>query len=133
MSPYIFVAATLLAALPILLIFKISIERIKENPEAVMKVQTQFFIWVALAEVIPLLLIIYGMMNLQSGNGIEALYVPAIIIFLTIGFATLFIILQRFFDVTEESKNLIQTFSFLGIAMANAIPFVCIIGLFMMI
>lgn len=132
MSPYLFVVAALLAVLPILLIFKISIESIKENPNDYMKVQQRFFIWVAVAEIIPILLIIYGFSNMDTVYPIEELLLPGIIVLFTIGFASLFIFLQRIIDVNEESRGIIQQFVMLSIALVNAIPLISIVSLFLM-
>src|SRR5690625_2736941 len=132
MSPYIFVIASLLAVLPTLFIFKITVERVKENPDHKNKVQIQFFLWVALAEIIPIILIIYGMSQITPVSRIEKLYMPGIIILLAAGFAALFIFLQRTFDVEKDLKDFMNTFAMVGLAMVNAIPLISIISLLMM-
>lgn len=132
MSPYIFVIAAVLAVIPILFVYKITMERIKENPGVVAKAQTHFFIGVALSEVIPIILIVFGMANLVPVNNTEELFLPAIIIFLLIGFSTLFIFLQRAFDVEKEAKEAVHTFAMISFAISNAIPIVALVSLFMM-
>lgn len=132
MSPYIFVIATVLAIIPILIIYKVTIERIKEDPTQVGKAQIQFFILVALSEVIPLILIAFGVANLVPVTNIEELYIPAIIIFFTVGFATLFIFLQRVFDVNEEIKGTVQSFVMISLGITSTIPLASAFFLFMM-
>lgn len=133
MSPYIFVAAVLLAIIPILVIFKISIEKIKENPEQHTKAQIHFFIGAALSEVIPIILIIYGFVNLTAVNDIQELYMPGIIIFLTIGIACFFILLQKTVDVEDHVKDIVNQFVILSIGITNAIPIIAIVSLISMI
>lgn len=132
MGAYYFVIATALAVLPISFIFKITIERIKENPDVLMKAQTNFFIWVALIEVIPIILVIFGFINMTPAESINELLIPGLIIIVLMGFGALFIFLQRTIDVTEETKDIINTFSMIGLAMINAIPLISIVSLIMM-
>jgi len=133
MGPYIFVIATILAITPILIIYKIAMERIKENPEQIAKAQSQFFIGVALSETIPIILIVYGFSNLTTVASIEEIYAPGLIIILFTALAAFFIFLQRAVDVTEELKPMITIFSLIGLAMCTAIPIISIVALFSMI
>lgn len=132
MSPYAFVVAAVLAVLPILILFKIMIERIKENPENIGKIQVQFFIGVALSEILPLILIVYGFANIETVASAEEIYLPIIITLLMVGFANFFIFLQRLVDVEEDMKNAIFTFSAISMALTSSIPIVSILALFTM-
>lgn len=132
MSPYIFVIATVLAIIPILIIFKVSMERIKEDPNNRAKAQIQFFIGAALSEVVPLILFVYGFSNISPVQTVNELYLPGIIILLAMGFATFFIFLQRMIDVDEELKDVANIFAMIGLSIASAIPIVSIVALFTM-
>src|SRR5690625_4983146 len=121
MIPYIFVAATAINVLPILLLFKILIEKIKENPNQANKFQMNFLIGAALCESIPILIIIYGFSNLTTMNSIQDLYMPGIIILLITAFANFFIFLQRMVDIDDEIKGVVSQFVIIGIALINAI------------
>ena len=131
-SAYLFASAAILACISILLIFKINIEKIKENPEEIAKVQTKFFIGVAVAETIPIILIILGMMDLSPASSMEELYIPGLIVILALIFAPFFIFLQKSVGVPEEAKQTVNSFSMIGIGMANAIPLVSLVCLIMM-
>lgn len=135
MSPYIFVAAAVIAVIPMLIIFKVTIERIKEDtsPETRKKATTHFFIGVFLSEVIPLILFIYGFANLAPADRIEDLFVPGLIIILTMVISGFFIFLQRTFDVPAELKDQLNVFATIGFAVTNTIPILTIVGLVMMI
>lgn len=133
MSPYVFVAAVLLAIIPILIIFKVSVERIKEDPAQRGKAQVHFLIGAALSEVIPIILIVYGLTNIAPVETIQELYTPGIIIILTIVIAAFFIFLQRTFDVEESHKEAVNTFAMTSMAITNAVPIVAIIALVNMI
>jgi F0F1-type ATP synthase membrane subunit c/vacuolar-type H+-ATPase subunit K len=130
MGLYIFVIAAAIAVIGILLIFKRQVEQIKEDPSRVGVAQQNFFIGTAIIEIVPILLLIYGIVNLETVP-VEEIYVPVVIVALLMVFSVFFILLQRAVDVDEESKQPVTTFSFVAIAMANAIPLIAIVFLFM--
>lgn len=130
MGIYLFVVAAILAAVSISVLFKINIGKIKEQPELANKVQTNFFIGVAISEAIPLILLIFGIINTETVSSIEQLFIPAIIIILTIVCASFFLFLQSKVDVIEENKASVTTFTAIGIAMVNAIPLISLVFLF---
>lgn len=133
MNPYLFVLATLLAIVPILVIFKVSMERIKENPRSASKSQVQFMIGVALSDMIPIIIIIYAFMNIATVQDITELYSPGIIIILSVIIALFFIFLQRIVDVEKEAKNIVDSFTLISMALVVSIPIISIIGLVSMI
>ncbi|RDW20579.1 hypothetical protein [Oceanobacillus chungangensis] len=130
MGIYIFAVAAVLAAISISVLFKINIGKIKEQPEQASKVQTNFFIGVAISEAIPLILLIIGIMNVEAVSSIELIYIPAIIIILTIVCASFFLFLQSKVDVVEDNKSSVTSFTAIGIAMVNAIPIIALVFLF---
>ncbi|MEN2767331.1 hypothetical protein [Ornithinibacillus xuwenensis] len=132
MNAYLFALAAVLAVIPILFLFKINIEKIKENQENIGKIQTNFFIGVAIAEAIPIILIVFGMLDLSPVSSIDELIIPGIIVIFSMLFAAFFIFLQRSVGVPEEAKQAATTFSAIGLAMANAIPIVSLVSLIMM-
>ncbi|GIO26909.1 hypothetical protein [Ornithinibacillus bavariensis] len=131
-TAFLFAAAAILAVLPILFLFKLNMEKIKENPSEIGSIQTKFFIGVAISEVIPIILIVFGMMNLTPVESLNELLVPGIIVIFALIFAPFFIFLQRFVGAPEESKQAITTFSMIGLALANAIPLISFISLIML-
>lgn len=124
-SAYLFAIAAALAVVSITFWFKINVEKLKENPTMVGKIQTSFFIGVAISETIPLILLVFGFMNIAPASTIEELYVPGIIVILSFVYAAFFVLLQRSVGVPEEAKQTVNTFSAVGLAMANAIPIRC--------
>lgn len=108
-------------------------ERIKEDPAQRGKAQVHFLIGAALSEVIPIILIVYGLTNIAPVETIQELYTPGIIIILTIVIAAFFIFLQRTFDVEESHKEAVNTFAMTSMAITNAVPIVAIIALVNMI
>ena len=129
---YIFVIAAALAVFSISIIFKISMDAIKEEPEKKNQVQTKFFIWLAISEIIPIILIVFGFINLESVPTIEALYVPGLIVIVLVGFAALFITLQRIVGVPSELKPFVKSFASTALATTISIPIIAIVAMMTM-
>lgn len=108
-------------------------DALKESPEDKEAVQNKFFIWLGVSEVIPLILIVFGFINLETASTIEELYVPGLIVIVLIGFAALFITLQRVVGVPKELKVFVKTFSSIALVTANSIPLVAIVAMLTMI
>jgi F0F1-type ATP synthase membrane subunit c/vacuolar-type H+-ATPase subunit K len=130
--PYIFVAAAVLAVIPILILYKVNVEKLKEKPESQGKVQTNFMIGIAVSEVIPLILIVFGFVNLEQAANIEELFIPGLIVLFTIAFSIFFIFLQKNIGVDPETKKVINSFSMVSVPLATAIPTISLIALFLM-
>ncbi|MGJ9458156.1 hypothetical protein [Oceanobacillus sp. CF4.6] len=129
MSPYLFTAAAIIAVIGIIMVFKINMDKIKENPEQLEKVQTNFFIGVALCESIPIILIVFALINAEPVP-MEELYIPAAIVMMMMVFAAFFIFLQRNVDVAEDQKQRVNNFSLIALMLANAIPIVALVMMF---
>lgn len=132
MNAYFFVLATIIAILPLLFIFKVSIERIKEQPKKFQKIFTQFILWATIFEIIPIILIIYSLANVEPVAKTSDLYMPGIIVLLTAGFVAFFVFLQMKVDIVPEAKEMIQRFCLIAFMLMVAVPMMAIVGLFTM-
>jgi len=126
---FIFAAAAIIAVIGINTVFKFNIEKVKENPDQIEKAQTNFFIGVALSETIPIIMIIFALVNAEP-VAIEDIYLPALIVLITMAVGALFIFLQRKVDVEEENKQVVNRLSLLAFAMSNAIPIIALVMMF---
>ncbi|MBP2076179.1 hypothetical protein [Oceanobacillus polygoni] len=129
MSPYMFTAAAIIAVIGILIVFKVNLDKIKEDPEQVAKAQSNFFIGVAIIEILPLIMIVFALIHAVP-LPIEEIYIPAFIIIILMAFAMFFIFLQRKVDVEEDRKQAVNQFSIIAIALANAIPIIALVLMF---
>lgn len=148
MNPaWFFVLATIIAVFGILFSFKNMmafvqgrIEQAQEvSGESMQKEQTRFFIRVAMSEAIPLILIVYGFM--QIGQIVDQTYnmlLPLLIIVGVVIFAFVQILflkrdlIGRNDEVSTESKNFINALIMIGLAMVSAIPIVSVVAIFTM-
>lgn len=132
--PYIFVTASIISILVIIIAFKINIEKLKADPESSGHVQVRFFLTVALGELIPIILIIYGFINIETVTGIEELYLPGLIIILAIVIAAFFIFLQKAVGVKDkQTQQLAHMFTMITLSLIMSIPIVSIVALFTML
>ncbi len=132
MGPFIYVLISAIAVFPALFVFKITMERIKSGEGSIEKAQMQFFLWIAIIEVIPIILFVYAFSSDETVASFEDLIVPGLLVLVFMGVNALFTLLQGKIDVPEELKGRIQTFSLIGLAMINAIPIMSIVGLIVM-
>lgn len=141
---WLFVLATIIAVLGILAAFKNLMAYVQEKIEAneeismqsLQKKQGQFFIRVALSESIPLILIVFGFMLMDSvrdGNP----FIPLLIILAVLIFALFQVITIRrntlgFENTSTEIITIVNTLCFLGGALMSAIPIISIVALVIM-
>lgn len=133
MAAYFFMFATIIAVLAIAFIFKIYADKIKANPEGINQYQTRFFIWVALSEAFPILLVVLGMMNQEKVGEAGELMIPALIIIIFMAFSLFFIFLQTMVDVNEDLKEKFRTFAMISVSLSMSIPIISGVGLLLML
>src|SRR5699024_10206850 len=105
-------------------------EKMKENPEARGAAYNNFFIGVALSEVIPIALIVFAYATTDPVLEMNDVMLPGIIILLLMAVSMFFIFMQRAVGVPEESRNVVNQFSMIAIAMSNAVPIISLVFLF---
>lgn len=132
-SSYFFMLAVIIAILGISVNFKIHIEKLKENPANRNIIQSRFLIGVALIEVIPIILIVFGFMNLTSVSSINELTIPGFVTILTALLGIFFAFMQSKVDVTDEARGTINTFTYIGISLMMSFPIIAIISMFIML
>src|SRR5690625_451288 len=133
LSMHFFAAAVALSVLPIAIIFKISMDRLKENPEERFSIQQKFFIWVFISEIIPIILVVFGFVNMAPAEKIIDMLVPAIIIVAIILFGVVFIFVQRLVDVPADMKEMMTTFTLIGISLMFSMPIISTVAFFSML
>lgn len=144
---WFFVVATVIAVFGILISFKNMMEyvqgRIEQGQEisgeSMQREQTRFFVKVAIVEAIPILLIVYGFMQIeQIVDQTYNMLLPLLIIVGVLIFAFIQIlflkrdIIGRNDVISTESENLINTFMMIGLAMVAAIPIVSVVAILTM-
>lgn len=132
MNAYIFVLAAVLAVAPVLVIFKIHIDKAIEDPHDIAAIQKNFFIGVALSKIIPVILLIYGIIKMTSNVDISKLYLPLLINFVLVIYAFVFISSKNKLDVNSDTKFAIHLLVTIARPLVVSIPLMASVFLFMM-
>lgn len=133
MGPFIFVIIAAIAVFPTLMAFKFIAERLKSGDISRERGMINFFISVAIIEIIPILFIVYAFTNLNTVSDMNEIIIPLLLILVFSAVGGFFIFLQGIVGVAEEDKAQMRLFSMIGFALMNAVPIICITGLFMML
>jgi hypothetical protein len=142
---WLFVIASIIAVIGILFAFRKmmshiqgKVEKGKEiNIESFQKEQTRFFIHVAIVEGFPILLIVFGFVQIEQLVEPVNILIPLVII-IAVFFASLFSVLTLRKDIlgykesSQGLKNPVNTFVFIGLIFLSAIPTVSIVALLIM-
>lgn len=131
-ASYYFVIATVLAVLPIAFIYKITLERLIDKPDSSDTLQMDFFKWVAIAEILPIIFAIIGFMNLEPVGTMNELIFPGLLVVVLMMFGIAFIVMQRFAGIPDDLKMIINTLTMIGVMLINSIPLISIVALFLM-
>lgn len=131
-ATYYFVIATALAVLPIAFIYKITLERLIDKPDSGDTLQMDFFKWIAIAEILPIVFVIFGFINLGPVDTMNELIFPGLLVIILMVFGIAFIVMQRFAGIPDDLKMTINTLTMVGIMLINSIPLISIVALFLM-
>jgi Flp pilus assembly protein TadB len=142
---WLFVSATIIAVVGILLSFKkmmshfqTKMEEEKDiKGESFQKELTRFFIQVAIVESIPILLIIFGFMQIEVQDGPVNILFPLVIIIAVFLLALISVITIRrdilgFNNTSQDAINLVNTYVYIGLTLLSAFPIISIVALFTM-
>lgn len=97
--PYLFVLASIIAVAAISFMYKMVLTRIIVDPDSYSKNMTKFFIGTGIGEVIPIILLVIGLANIQNYTDTEQILLPLILIVVLWVSGIFFIFLQRKFAI----------------------------------
>lgn len=140
-TSWLFVLASVIAVVGISFAFNKMMQQVQENVDkgekldlnTMQAVQTKFFIQVAMAEAIPIFIIVYAFTLM--GQLVESnIMVPLVVIIgtLVVAFVFLFRIRRDIMatpKMNQESVGMVNTLFFIGAALLSAIPIISIVGI----
>src|SRR5690625_4645007 len=129
---YLFVAAALLAVIPIIIIFQKSMQRLKEHPKDYPQVQRRFFIGSAISKILPVIIIIFGILRMPSGIEISRLYIPWLIIGVAVVYGFFYISSKKKLQANQEVKRAVNTLIMITRPHLFTVPIMVMIFLFLM-
>lgn len=132
MNAYIFVAAAVLAVIPLIFVLKMTIKKLIENPKDINHIFKRFFIGVALTKIVPIILLVFGIIKMTKGADISTLYIPWAIILIVLAYAVSFISSQKNLDVPESTQVQIDALASIARPLLFSIPLMAAAFIFMM-
>lgn len=133
MGPYIYVLIAALGIFPLLIVYKITMERIKSGEGSIEQAQMKFFLWVAIVEILPIILLVFAMSSTETVASFDEVMVPGLLVLVFMGVGSLFTLLQGVTDTPADVKGRVKIFSLIGMSFVNAMPIISIVGLITMI
>lgn len=132
MNAYLFVTAAIIAVVSVLVILKVNIRKLIDNPKQFPVVQKHFFIGVGVSKIIPVVLLILGIVKLSPVEDISDLYIPWLLIIITVGLGLSYISSQKNLDVDEDRKIAIHTLTTIARPLLFSLPLTAALFLFLM-
>ncbi|PTM59841.1 hypothetical protein [Desmospora activa] len=133
---WLFALASIIAVVGIVIVFKSFIGRLQAKGEEAEEIDLQrefapFLLRVSLVEVVPLVLIAVGTMQIFDGTGSDIIF-PLVLILgaLLFGCINIFLTRQEVINnprISEKGKMLLNLFCMVAIAFVTAIPLISVI------
>lgn len=140
---WLFAIATMIACGGIAIVFKQLMARIvhivegEKDSHTLQRDTTNFFIKVAIIEVIPIILLIFGFIKMNEYNGtINDMIVPLIVTLAVYIFCLLVVFLsakqvQNHPNITEMLRNQSSVFMMMGIAISSTFPLIVFVMIYL--
>ncbi|MGD7049155.1 hypothetical protein FZC83_09925 [Rossellomorea marisflavi] len=131
MALYVMALAAIVATTGIGIVIRKAMREMAATPDQRQQIQSRMFIGVAIAEALPLILIVLGFIMLESFTGSVVVPVAIIIAVTAINFVVL---LRTFLDLVKDphadkqTKTMVQTTFFIGYALMTAVPIIAIVA-----
>ncbi len=132
MNVYIFVAAALLAVLPVIFIFKNCVDSLKKDPQSMKHVQRRFFIGAALSKIVPAILLMYGIIKMTPVDSISKLFIPWAIIGASVIGSLAFIGSQKDPEGNDDVKTTVNTLVTITRPHIFTVPLMAAVFMFLM-
>src|SRR5690625_1570270 len=132
MNAYIFVAAAVLSVISLLVIFKVNINKLIEDPSQLPKVQRDFLISVGLSKIVPVILLIFGIIKMTTIK-IDNLLIPLAIIIVVVIYGFIYITsAKKTIDKKEDVIFAVNTLVTIARPLTFSIPLMAVVFLLMM-
>jgi F0F1-type ATP synthase membrane subunit c/vacuolar-type H+-ATPase subunit K len=127
---YLFILAAVIASFGISFVLRSSMEKLVIEPEALGKIQTKFFMSVAIIEALPILLIVFGFMTLADST-VNAI-IPVFLVGITvlINFILNLIKKNELLSHSAKVQSALNALFLMGNVLMAVLPAVAIMAAF---
>lgn len=126
---YLFVIAAVIASFGITIVVRSTMDKVMETPEKLASLQSRLFIFVALIEVVPLILIVIGFLYLMDSTVNAILPLGVVILSVVVNFISLFVKKNELISHESHVQNALNTLFMIGTVLMAAIPLVAIVAI----
>ncbi|AST91448.1 MULTISPECIES: hypothetical protein [Sutcliffiella] len=126
---YLFVIAAVIASFGITIVVRSTMDKVMETPEKLASLQSRLFIFVALIEVVPLILIVIGFMYLMDSTVNAILPLGVVILSVLVNFISLFVKKNELISHESHVQNSLNTLFMIGTVLMAAIPLVAVVAI----
>lgn len=131
MAIYFFLGAAVFSIIPLLYLYKINIEKVQTDPENFNQIQKSFFIGVSISKILPALLLVLGIVQMED-VAIEQLIIPWLIILLVLLYGIYYILSFKKLPLKGQAKVAVQALSTVALPFIFSIPLMAAFFLFLM-
>lgn len=132
MAVYFFTGAAVFSIIPFVYLVKINMEKVQKDPQNFNEIQKKFFISVTVSKILPALLLILGIIQMQNVR-IEQVIIPWVIILIALVYGIYYILSFRRLPLTGAPKEAVNTLATLALPFIFSIPLMAAVFLFLMI
>ncbi|NLP50190.1 F0F1 ATP synthase subunit C [Bacillus sp. RO1] len=127
---YLFVIAAVIASFGISMVLRFNMEKLVLEPENFAQIQTRFFIYVAVIEALPIILIVFGFMSLMESTVNVFIPITIVAVSVLVNFILNIIKKNALVSGAPELQEKLMTFFLIGNVLMTAIPLVAIVATF---
>lgn len=131
MAIYFFIGAALFSIAPLMVLYKLNVEKVKNDPDNFNHIQKRFFISVTVSKILPALLLILGITQMETVM-LEQLVIPWLIILVALIYGVYYVLSFKKLPIEGKSKEAVNTLSTLTIPFIFSIPIMAALFLFLM-
>ncbi|MED4014992.1 hypothetical protein ACWE42_13530 [Sutcliffiella cohnii] len=126
---YLFVIAAVIASFGITIVVRSTMDKVMETPEKLASLQSRLFIFVALIEVVPLILIVIGFIYLMDSTVNAVLPLGVVILSVLVNFISLFVKKNELISHESHVQSSLNTLFMIGTVLMAAIPLVAVVAI----
>ncbi|MCG1020259.1 hypothetical protein [Sutcliffiella horikoshii] len=127
---YFFVLAAVIASFGISIALRSSMEKLVLEPGTLPQIQSRFFIYVAIIEALPIILIVLGFINLMDSS--VSVIIPLVIVGASVLINFIMNLMKKnaLESQAPDLKEKLMTFFLMGNVLMTAIPIVAVVATF---
>ncbi|KMJ58275.1 hypothetical protein AB685_10215 [Bacillus sp. LL01] len=127
---YLFLLAAVIASFGISIVLRSSMEKLVLEPGSFPQIQSKFFIYVAIIEVIPIIMIVFGFISLMDST--VSVMIPLVIVGASVLVNFIMNLMKKSTLETQapDLKEKLMIFFLMGNVLMTAIPIVAVVATF---